>query len=233
MRGKKRVRYANTARFGQVTTHSNSEGADVPSWAQAGRAASLESEVFVPTMQAIVVGFFIGLAIGVAWFFIVGGAPVVALAASFTAGSVAMAAAYILILIDTRRLLWVLEEWLDDDLDDDGRVGKPENVRIEVTYRDEEGNFEKMQFLDVPLEIGLIRRFAGLVLDGRPLSQGVWTGSGGLFSRSEYDQLMAELEARGMVTFKNPAAPAQGRVLTRGGKVFFEQLAKSEYSPTL
>jgi len=66
--------------------------------------------------------------------------------------------------------------------------------------------------------------WARAVVGGRSLAQGGWTGSGGPFSRSEYDALLAAMLKAGVVRWANPRAHAQGVELTPMGRATLRKL---------
>ncbi|RMD63451.1 hypothetical protein D6833_05655 [Candidatus Parcubacteria bacterium] len=94
---------------------------------------------------------------------------------------------------------------------------------MEVVHRDADGALKSIYRLDLPDSITRekLREFAaGVFVKG--LSHGAWTGGAGLFSRSEYDRLMAELERAGIVAWIDPENRTQGRKLTRPGRAALE-----------
>lgn len=127
------------------------------------------------------------------------------------------------------RWSWRLERLLQVDLDQDGFIGQPpqaEHVRVEL-IQDQGRN---QQFIDLPSPDKLPQLAAGL-LEGRTFSQSVWTGGGQLFTRGEFETLRAELLRRGLASWKNPDAPAQGIILTAAGRAIFKRLAAHPPTP--
>jgi hypothetical protein len=129
-------------------------------------------------------------------------------------------AAWLLLLVDTRKLLWALERVTGLDVDQDGHEGPPPTIRVEVT----EG--ARQVYLDLPGEPEDLATMARGVLNGRSLAEGTWSGRGGLFSRSEFRTIRDELIERGLATWRNPRAKAQGVELTAAGRAVFRLLAE-------
>lgn len=128
-----------------------------------------------------------------------------------------------------------IERILGVDLNGDGYIGQvpmaapPESLRIEVIH--DQGR--SAQFIDLPSPDKLPLLAAGL-LAGRQFSQSVWTGQSGIFSRSEFEELRAELLKRNLARWKNADSPSQGVELTPPGRAVFRRLAQSlQSSPTL
>jgi len=131
--------------------------------------------------------------------------------------------AFITWLSYRNRWSWRLERILGVDLNGDGIIGKPtrpETVRIEMI----ESGGKDVQFIDLPSADKLPALASGL-LEGRQFSQSVWTGNGQLFTRGEFEALRSELIRRGLASWKNPDAPAQGIVLTAAGRAVFKRIA--------
>ncbi len=186
------------------------------------RAMNVESDVITPLFQAMALAAFVTGAFYLAGYVFI--ARITWLAACFS-GLVSGGVFFFLVVLANRRLLWIAESVINDDVDNDGRVGQPPPAPpsprppLEVLHRDERGNLRAMHRLDLPNTITdeRLAEFAqGAPVKG--LAQGVWTGRAGLFSRSEFDALMAELERAGIVAWVDPANRSQGRKLTRAGQ---------------
>lgn len=137
------------------------------------RSASIESEVKVPLLEAIVSGGGLGLtaafitALCASYFEWSWWIPVLITGLVTTVGAVGI---WFILLIDHRKLLVIIEDitGIDlDGLDGDGTKGKPGNsgiTRIEVTDRRtelEEGEERKqMQFGDLPVDEETLRNIA-------------------------------------------------------------------------
>lgn len=181
------------------------------------RPANIESDVLVPALQAglvaggvAVLALYAALAYGLlSWH--------AACAVGVLAGGMWFAGA----LFWGRQLLWIVESVSNLDIDHDGAVGKPPApAPTTLVVSLEKG---RQQFLAElgGIEAARLHEFARQVAAGRSLAVNSWTGSGGLFTRSEYDLLMGELERAGLV-IKGPGS--SGRVLTDSGREAMRQL---------
>jgi hypothetical protein len=81
-----------------------------------------------------------------------------------------------------------------------------------------EGGGQRALFEELPVSTHTFNTWAESVVNGRSLSVSSWTGSGGSFSQSEYEDLMAFLENARVVEWVNPKHKRQGRQLTKMGK---------------
>jgi len=96
--------------------------------AQPARTADIQADVAVPGLQSIISGAMVG-----------GVVVVVATAAGWdgdgwrlfvAVAAFISAAAWVVLLADTRRLLWGIERVLGADIDGDGKAGKPVDERL-------------------------------------------------------------------------------------------------------
>lgn len=71
------------------------------------------------------------------------------------------------------------------------------------------------------------RAWCSGVADGRSLAQAGWIGRGGLFSRSEYTRLMAELLNRGYIRLRCESGHAQGYELVAKGRALVNGAARA------
>jgi HAMP domain-containing protein len=195
-------------------------------YTEPSRNASRESDLVVPFGQAAVTGFLTALLVllgaaflsfyleigkGFWWWLSVGGL-VFALVTWWKWRG---------LLEDTRSLLRKAETIVNMDLDRDGVIG--ETVRLETVEKDQEG-VRRGEIETLPISRERFEKFARGVSGGRGLAVSTWTGSAGLFSRSEYDALMDYLQRAGIVRWKNENAPHQGRELTRAGRAAIESV---------
>ena len=68
--------------------------------------------------------------------------------------------------------------------------------------------------------------WARQVLAGRPLTQTLWTGTGKLFARSEYEKRMADMWRRGVLDYANGTTSDQGYVIAgEGGQRYIQAMA--------
>jgi hypothetical protein len=196
---------------------------------QPARGASVEGDVKVPLLQSLVTGTLGAVVSGL-------GAAVVGVpswwyvpAVGAGVGVVTFGAMWAYLLTDTRKLLRVVEVWTAEDLDGDGYVGQPEPdaVRLEVK-REGGGRGPSWLFRDLPVGRDKLETWARAVLGGRGLAVGTWTGTGGLFSRAEYDSLMGALQDAGIVAWAVPGAPLKGRELTRPGRAALQAFVEGK-----
>jgi hypothetical protein len=101
-------------------------------------------------------------------------------------------------------------------------------VRVEVLKDDGRG----MEFIDLPANPDQLINLARGVLQGQTLSESSWTGSNGIFTRSEFSALRGELLKRGLACWNNPQTPARGVSLTRGGLAAMRTFAAMTDLPT-
>lgn len=197
-----------------------------------GKTGTLESDVYVPTLQAMFVGLAWGLVVIIAvallaawlclawWFAPLAGAATWAgvMAYHLTAG------------VQLRQsLLWKREELERRDLDGDGVVGEPKPVTLQLELIQPAN--KKTLFIDLGIAPEKAILFAKAVLSGASgLSVSEWTGRGGLFSRSEFERLRSRLIEIGLVRWVNDRSKQQGVTLLPAGRAVFRRLAN--YSPT-
>lgn len=186
----------------------------------------LTGGVIVPGLQAAITGILLGLAALAitAWF------SLPWLAIGGTVAAVTAAGAW---LSYRNHWAWLLERVLGADLNGDGAIGQPQppmlpapHIRVDLMHPDGAG----ADWLKLPYPEKL-PTFAETVLQGRTYSQAALVGSGRLFSRSEYDQLIDALIAAGLMRWKNPEHHNQGAVTTSAGRAVFKRLAEI-HSPT-
>lgn len=192
------------------------------------RPITMETDAWLPAMQGVLVGgawaLVVGLVttagvvwIGMPWWlvpFAVVGVFAVVFATQLTAT-----------IRERRELLWKREEREGRDLDGD-EVGKPERqtLTVELVTRHQGG--QRIQVIDLGIEPEKAAALAKGLMAGQSFSESGWTGSGGMFSKSEFRTLRGELLERGLLEWRNAAAPAQGVVLTAPGRAVFRQLAQ-------
>ena len=189
------------------------------------RAASMESDVFVPLAQSFATGaallvFGIGLAI---WLKLSWWTPL-------AISGIGIALTWLYLLDAHRKLLWLVETISHHDLDGDGQAGQPEpepEVTLHIRHEDQSGQAPFQQRLNLPkgvTEQTLVDFAARYQITG--LSQSAWTGKGNPFSRSTYTQFLNTLRQAGIVEWIDPGNHAQGQRVTRGGRAALAYLAK-------
>jgi hypothetical protein len=183
------------------------------------RALNLESDFLVPFSQSIAIGA--GVTIGgfyLAW----AGVDIIWHTSCFV-GLIAAGGWFVLSLGWSRRLLWIYEHVVREDIDGDGYTGpppdQPEVEPVELVVRGERGKIDNIYRLHTGLDNRRLVKFAiGVTSGGRSLAEVSWTGRGNPFSKAEYSRLLSALEEAGLIEWVNPSAPAQGRQLTGTGR---------------
>lgn len=183
------------------------------------RPLNIESDFLTPLLQSLVVVFFCFLSsLYVIWYF----SRMVWHLSCFVS-ILAGGLFFLFSVVLNRKLLWIAETITQEDLDNSGEIGKPRELDpLEVVLRDEQGRFKRQYNLETGIDDRRIIQFAQSVLNGKSLAEGNWIGSQGIFSKSEYNQLISELERAGLVTWKG--AKNQGRELTQVGIEAFRRL---------
>lgn len=104
-------------------------------------------------------------------------------------------------------------------------------VRVELSQDDG----RKLNLIDLPASREQLEGLARGLLSGASLSEAQWSGGNGLFSRSEFSQLRAELIKRGLARWNNPNTPARGAALTPSGRAIMQKFAMMThgYPPAL
>ena len=119
------------------------------------------------------------------------------------------------------------------DINGDGKIGNPrqnappETVRVEVI----ENDGRQMSFLDLPVSKPKLVALARHIMQGGKFSISALAGQGKSFSRPELEALRDELLKRGMLRWRNPAAPNQGVDFTRGGHAMLRTMASQAMPP--
>jgi len=192
------------------------------------RAATMESDVFVPLSQSFATGIAllvpgIGLSL---WLKLPWWTPL-----AISGSGIALTWLY---LLDAhRRLLWLVETISHYDLDGDGQAGRPEpepeEITLHIRHEDQNGRAPYQQRLPLPkgvsrkmlVDFATRYRIAGL-------SQDSWTGKGKPFSRPQYISFMTTLREAGIAEWVNPHNHSQGHYITRGGRAALAYLAKND-----
>ncbi len=95
-------------------------------------------------------------------------------------------------------------------------------MRVQISKYDERFISAEFLYLNARIEPEQLRQFARASLAGANLSVHNWVGQGALFSRGQYDSLMAELERMDYVV---PGAGNQARRLTSKGRALMRAWA--------
>ena len=194
------------------------------------RTISMETDAWLPAAQGLLVGgawalvVGLGTLAGVVWAGVPWWLPLFAMVGVF---AVVFAVQLTATIRERRELLWKREEREGRDLDGDGEVGKPERQTLTVELVTRHAGGQRIQVIDLGIEPEKATALAkGLMVGLQSFSEGSWTGSGGMFSKREFRELRGELLERGLLEWRNAAAPAQGVVLTAPGRAVFRQLAQ-------
>ncbi|GIK42383.1 MAG: hypothetical protein BroJett011_62160 [Chloroflexota bacterium] len=189
---------------------------------QPARPATWESDVLVPLAQSAVWGLIGGLlSIGLPAF--VNGWPWWTPGPAFILST---SLAWWLISADHQRALWIVEKIINRDFDGDGQAGapEPEPITLEIIHKTESGSVKHMLRFQLPEGISqddFYQFSRGITLEKRSLAESTWTGRGKLFSKGEYSRLLDDLTKAEVIRWRNKAAPAQGRELTKAGYLSF------------
>lgn len=178
------------------------------------RSATFQADVAVPLAQSVITGLLLGSA----------GVMIADTAKGIAFGLACACAMWLILTEQHRQLLWNKETWTGADLDGDGVVGKPQTTRVEISETD--GKYRRLINLDVDIPLQKLVKFAQGVQRGKSLSEREWTGTGRLFSDTEFEELRDELMARQYARWRNPSHHKQGWVLTGQGKKVMRQLAQ-------
>jgi len=186
------------------------------------RAASVESDVLVPFLQAAICG-------GVSMIVLT---PVVAAARwpfyfVLAGGMAVLGLTWTLFLNDHRSLLRVVEHVVNKDLDGDGYKGPPPPTpTVRVEYRERDDQHDRTVFSDLPTPrrgyAGLVY-FAKDVTKGSSFSERVAIDHG--YTRDGWQDLRDEFIAQGWATWNHPDEPRQGVTLLRAGNMVLRQVA--------
>jgi hypothetical protein len=180
---------------------------------------TITTGVGIPFLQALIGGFLTGLTVGFGVSFFHMG--VNCWAAGFMAGSL-----FTLVFWLAYRGKWEqrLEKLLGMDLSPVRPA--PESIRVEVV----ENQGQDTTFIDLP-HAEKIPALAEGLLNGRTFTTTAWVGSGNLLSRKQWEEIRAELLARGMARWNNEEAHEKGVCLTRKGEAVMREIAR-RYRPT-
>jgi hypothetical protein len=183
------------------------------------RAATFESDVWVPFAQAaatLAVVVVVAVALGVVW-----PGPLVA-------GCVVGGVVWFATLADGRQLLRRTRRILGAA--ESSAPAAPSVVRHEYLVKEDQGDGRAHeQLVDLPCDPQQLRTFAAGILGGRGTAVSAWTGKGQPFSRAQYDQLVGELITRGFAR-RASKSPTSTWELTGKGRAWFRGLAAGGYA---
>ena len=192
------------------------------------RYTSVETEVTVPVLQSAVYA--------VAWASVVGIIAAIIVYISRapwwicpTAGIAAVAGLFAwqssAAIRERRELLWRIERATGVDIDQNGHIGEPKTVRVELTYQDVNGKTRRQSYLPLDISETQLLALARGLTGGVALAQSAWTGKGNPLSRAEFDTVRNRLILSGLAEWVNPEHRAQGCVLTRAGQAVMRRIA--------
>jgi hypothetical protein len=197
------------------------------------RPAGIVADLLVPLGQAMVTGALLG---GLLVFAVGEVAPgfggdlfkvwaITALA--ITAGT------WLILLGQTRRLLWAVERLTGLDLDEDGTAGPPEKQAIEVHVRD--GRQTRIIGSDwLGMSDDRLILFAAGLVRGRGLTEGEWGRDKAAFPKgiNQFRAVRGKLQEAGLIEKVNPDAENSTYRLTAAGRAVFRRLAKLSHAHT-
>lgn len=195
------------------------------------RGQNLEADLATPFLQAIATGLFVSiLGLYLAWV-----RQGVLWHHGLIAGVVAAGIYWLLTLSWNRKLLWLVEEIIQSDVDGDGQAGQPAQKPV-ITFEvvDRAGGFNARLF-DLPegvTEADLIDFASGVLVEHRGLAEISWTGRGRPFSKPKYKELLDVLGRAGLVAWVDDKNHAQGRKLTWAGRHALAKLIETTRTHT-
>lgn len=143
--------------------------------------------------------------------------------------------AWVLLLVDTRKLLRQIERLTGLDLDGDGTAGDPA-VKRQLEVHVKEGNHTRIiesDWLEIDDERLII--FAAGILRGRGLTEAEWGKEKAVFPSgiNAWRAFRSRLLDAGLIAWVDPNKPNLGYQVTASGRAFFRRVAElGEYSHT-
>jgi hypothetical protein len=202
------------------------------------RQANVESDVTVPLLQAAACGVIAAVLVTalvllandqIGWY--------IPWWSGVIAGLVVLTWLFFRFIGEQRDSLFLREQRLNIDLNNDGHVGpppaKPNKIELDITdtHPDREAQFRIVTLFNVGDE--QFANFAhGVTRLARPLAEGEWTPNQNGFSINRYRDFIQQLADARLVEYIDPAAPRQGRQLTAAGRAILKKAADS-YTETL
>lgn len=195
------------------------------------RPQNTESDFLVPLLQALGTGAFVTAGAGwLAWLY-----RGFTFEMALTVGIISAGGFWLITVPANRKLLWQIESIINSDLDNDGDIGEPPKVSLEVTQKSEGSNFKKMFRLDLPAGVteNNFQDFArGVTNERRGLAESAWIGKGKPFSRPTYAAMLETLRAAGIVRWKDEENHALGHELIPSGRMALRGYIQPTHSPT-
>lgn len=190
------------------------------------RGQNLESDFATPLLQALGTGLFVSiLGLYLAWV-----RQGILWHHGLIVGVAAACIYWLLALVWNRKLLWLVEEIIQSDIDGDGETGAPaaSTTTLEIIHKGDNNRLQQMFRFDLPeglAEADLVELARGILSEGRGLAESSWTGRGKPFSKPKFKALLDVLTDAGLVRWIDDRNHAQGRELTGHGRRALSPLA--------
>ena len=182
----------------------------------------LEASVLVPLIQSLVTAILSGL-VAASFAYCFDGSV---LKSFCIVSSVTAILVWLMLLKESREILWLVETLVGKDFDKDDSVGRPPDVNVEVINQ-QEGRTKSIKYSKLPVEITEedLTVIASIVIDkGRDFSRNNLSH----LSPKKYSALIKYLMKSGMMVFKNGKNKANGVELTAVGRSLFKKYSKGD-----
>lgn len=193
------------------------------------RPATVHSDVGVPCLQAVITGGVIASLVTLVLWELVE-APILKTWGILTLAVTSMT--WLVLLGETRKLLWGVERLTGLDLDGDGARGNPAKRTIRVELQTSPGSTQYIRSDQLEIDDDRLIHFAAGVIRGRSLAEGEWGKDKATFPRgiNEYRAFRIKLTEAGLIRQVNPHNTSSPYQLSPSGRAVFARLA--EDSPT-
>jgi len=191
------------------------------------RPAGFVSDVLVPLAQAAVTGALLAalLTVAACTLFNIDIKPIIiwaGLALLITTG------AWLLLLVDHRRLLWAIETMTGIDLDQDGAVGNAEKRRLEVELKLSERSTVIVDSEWLEIDDAQLSAFALGLMGGRKLTEAAWGKDRAAFPEgiNQFRAFRERIEGAGLIRRINPDVASSPYEVTPAGRAVFGRIAE-------
>ena len=142
--------------------------------------------------------------------------------------------AWVLLLVDTRRLLRVVEKLTGLDLDGDGVAGDPEKRVLEVHVNDGQGYTRIVESEWLGIDDDRLIAFAVGISNGRGLTEATWGKDRAVFPEgiNSFRAFRSKLEEAGLISLVNPKASNLGYEVTAAGRAYFRRVSQCSHTHT-
>lgn len=176
------------------------------------RKMEMGADVLVPLTQSVITGAVVATGLGVItpflpWSWYVG--PIT--------GAITIGVAWGYRLAVSRETLWIVEEFIGQDIDGDGHTGRPERHTIEVWVKD--GKSRKT--FDIPGDLAALP-FIQAVVEGDTFTEATAQATG--YGVTAFRQLRDLFVKNRWAVWRNPSHPQQGVELTLIGRQILRQI---------